>query len=401
MEGDLEKMLEDVDLFDEAYYGKIPDFVVLEKLFEKIDGKVKAEGANKANPNKYPEMRQVEDIFCKVFGFKRASIYWEPFIAPNAYTYSMNTLLVFSGKKKYIEKTGTGFYDNSKSTTLAVFTSMGLYELGLTPREMIAVILHEIGHNFDFSFYQRIEVFIDSFFTLGIYAFELNKYKEKVDEMRDNAIDEISGEDDAIYHNQKRRDRMKKEYEKMMGEAHRMATFLNGLKIPFNAVGDLLRMIVSPFAHIGMIGSKKGELFADSFAAAYGYGPDLISGLNKLDNVRDRYYINKTPVGRFINDLTNLHWEIYSSFSDCHGTNQERCQECIEKLKWDLKHNDFPPELKQDIINQINDLTAKYKAYTKWEPKDRYKISKVARKINAIIFRGRPNILKFFARNKV
>ena len=74
MNEDYKELLDGVDLFSEAYYGKIPEFIVLEKLFDKVIEKVNAEGLRKANPNKYKEMRQIEDIFKSVFGFKKANL---------------------------------------------------------------------------------------------------------------------------------------------------------------------------------------------------------------------------------------------------------------------------------------------------------------------------------------
>lgn len=394
-------LLEGIDLFDEAYYGKLPEFAALEKLFDRVLSKVKEEGLDKANPNKYPEMRTIEKTFEKLFGFKRASVYWEPFIYPNAYTYSMNCFLIFSDKKNHIEKTSTGFYDNSNSTTLAVFGSLGLLDGSLTNREIISFILHEIGHNFDTSIYQNIEWVISTVLSLGTMASETKKYKNKIDELRDNAIDEISKEDDKIYHNQKRRKRLMKEYEEAMKKAGKRNAILNALSIPWHVVKDIGAFILSPITLFALSGSKKGEQFADSFATAYGYGPDLISALNKLDHDGEKYYNPKSKVMRFLTDLATLQFEIDIAFTDCHGTSQERCQECIEKLKWDLKHNDFPPQLKQDLVNEINHLTNQYKKFSSFDEKERYKMTKIARKLNAILFRGRPNILKFFKRNKV
>ena len=74
----------------EAYYGKLPEFNEMEKLFDSIIARVKKE-KEKSNPNKYPEMKKISKLFCKIFGFKKAIIHWKTFNEENAYTISLNT----------------------------------------------------------------------------------------------------------------------------------------------------------------------------------------------------------------------------------------------------------------------------------------------------------------------
>lgn len=401
MNEDYKELLDGVDLFSEAYYGKIPEFIVLEKLFDKVIEKVNAEGLRKANPNKYKEMRQIEDIFKSVFGFKKATIYWEPFITPNAYTYSFNVLLIYSDKKKYIEKTDKGFYDNSKSTTLAVFGYMGLFELGLSSRELTAIILHEIGHNFDMSPYHKIDCILNNIFSLGAYGRDLKKKKNKIDELRDDVIEDISTDGDKIYNNQKRRDKLSKNYEEAEKNSRKLSTILEIFTFPINSFNNFAAFLMMPLTNIFLISGKKGELFADSFATAYGYGTELISGLDKLDNSGTKYYNPKSRIMRFLTDLQTMQFEVLIALTDVHGTTHERCQECIEKLRWDLSHNDFPPELKQELINEINKMTSQYKQLSTFDEHERLKLTKISRKLISTIFNGKPNLIKFLKRHKV
>ena len=120
-----------------------------------------------------------------------------------------------------------------------------------------------------------------------------------------------------------------------------------------------------------------------------------------LEGLRKIYYNPKSPVMKFFMDLSNLQSEIVISLLDVHGTDMERCQECIEKLKWDLKHNDFQPELKEELVNEINKMTKIYKSFYKFDKDEQYKITKTFRRFCAILFHGKPNIQKFFKRNKV
>ena len=61
-------------LMQEAYYGKLPEFNEMEKLFDSIIARVKKE-KEKSNPNKYPEMKKISKLFCKIFGFKKEAFF--------------------------------------------------------------------------------------------------------------------------------------------------------------------------------------------------------------------------------------------------------------------------------------------------------------------------------------
>ena len=83
-------------LLQETYYGKLPEFDKLETLFEKIRKKVLS--TKNSNPNKFPEVKEIQKIFCKLFGFKKSIFYWEALDEENAYTFSLNTFIVSAVK---------------------------------------------------------------------------------------------------------------------------------------------------------------------------------------------------------------------------------------------------------------------------------------------------------------
>lgn len=395
-------MSENEVYLSEAYYGKLPEFVELEKAFEGLIKRAKADDYRKCNPNKYPENKKIQKIFTKVFGFKESFLYWEPFAVANAYTYSLNAFLVFTDKKKLIEKRpDKGFYDTSHDTLLTVYVSTGLLEKELSARELIAVILHEIGHNFDYSNYHKFQMILWSIFDWAIPG-EIASNKNNTNDMKDAFYIKISEEGDKIYKNQRKRNllarRMKDQERKYYKWSKRLDGFIGTLILPFQIV---IFLLFSPIEPIFNIGGEKSEIFADSFATAYGYGSELMSALNKLQDFSD-VYNPKSPVSRFLLDMGQLTSEIVILASgEVHGTDMKRCKECLKKLKHDLKTNDFPPEMKKELVEEINKMTLIYKSYYKLEPGDRYKITKTFRKMVAFIFQGNPSITKFFGTHKV
>lgn len=387
----------------EAYYGKLPEFEELEVLFEKLIKQAKRDGIDKCNPNKYPEHEKICKIFSKLFGFKKSYIYWEPFYQANAYTYSMNIFMVYTDKKKLIEKRpDKGFYDSSHSIVLTVYITTGLLHKNMKARELIAIILHEIGHNFDYSNYHKFQAVLYALVSFGSSAMQIHKQKNKTNDMKEDFLLQTQMNEKEYWEYQIKRDKINKKMKEWEEKSYKKNQILRGIKFPLTLPIKLIYFIFSPISQIGTLSGKKGELFADSFATAYGYGQDLINALQKFEDNRP-IYNPKSPITKFFFDLGKLSWEMsINIYAEVHGTNMERCQECIEKLRWDLEHNDFPPALKKELINEINSLTQMYKSfYTISTDDSRYPITKLYRKYINKIWGGRPNLSKFLKRNKV
>lgn len=384
-------------IVNEAYYGKLPEFIEIEKLFESMSNKMKAD-PKKCNPNKYPENKKVEKLFCKVFGFKKTYLYWEPFNQANGYTLSLNSLILFSDKKNaIIKRSDTGFYDESGKSILTVYLSVGLViRDNLSSSELVATVLHEIGHNFDVSKFHLIEYMIDAVGTLGMSVIESKKID--IDKVKENYYDKISYKNDYYYKHSNKREQQNKANDKGLSKMYKINTWLSTILIIPN-IG--FNVVLSPFSQLANLGSKKGEIFADSFASAYGYSVDLISALKKLDKEKELYYKPKTGFTRFLYDLDNFNTEVFLAFSDCHGMNQERCKDCLKKLNWDLNHNDFPPDLKQELIDKINETKKIYDSFVDKSEYDKMPITRAWHIIVKTIFGGRVGLAKFFPRHQV
>lgn len=384
-------------VINEAYYGKLPEFETIEKLLDNISKKIKAD-PKKCNPNKYPETKQIEKLFCKVFGFKKSFLYWEPFNQGNAYTVALNALILFSDKKDAIVKlSNTGFYDQSGKSVLTIYISNGLIlRDDLSSKELLAVILHEIGHNFDVSKYHLIEYMLDAISSLGTSIYQYKK--TDIDEAKLNYKDKLTEHDEYLYDHDTKRAKENNTNDANMKKIYKINIWLNGI-LSSTRLG--IHILLSPFAQLLNLGNKKGEIFADSFPSAYGYSVELVSALNKLGKEKDFYYKPTNGVTKFLYDLYNFNEEIFVSLSDCHGTNQERCKDCLLKLQWDLKNNDFSPELKEELINKINETTDIYKQFIDKSEYEKMPITRAWHHIVNTIFGGRVGFAKFFPRHKV
>ena len=166
------------ELYQEAYYGKLPELEECGKLFDSIIQRARKEGT-KCNPMKYPELRKIEKLFCKLFGFKSTVIYFIPYDSTvNAYTICLFSKMILGEAKDFIEKRpDKGFYDNSHKSFLSIYcyTGMLMEHIGLTGDELLACILHEVGHNFDFSAYHMFDYVVQNILTFGTASIGVKK----------------------------------------------------------------------------------------------------------------------------------------------------------------------------------------------------------------------------------
>ena len=93
--------------------------------------------------------------------------------------------------------------------------------------------------------------------------------------------------------------------------------------------------------------------------------------------------------------------EMFIGMYEIHGTNQERCRETIKKLEADIKAGDYPPELKEDLYNELAKVRERYNYMLSLEGSNNNKILSFWRKLCNTIFGGAPNIAKIFKPNRV
>ena len=138
-------------ILDEAYYGR--------KIAQPIlDAMVNCCKLIDENPtiamNRTDENIALQKAVQKVFGFKSCTIRWENrgMLKMGAYTYPGNPTKYGSKPAFKYGQHKDGFYDTNHDLPVFIECSNNLYlEAHLTPEEMTAILIHEIGHNFDFT----------------------------------------------------------------------------------------------------------------------------------------------------------------------------------------------------------------------------------------------------------
>lgn len=393
------------ELYQEAYYGKLPELEECGKLFDSIIQRARKEGT-KCNPMKYPELRKIEKLFCKLFGFKSTVIYFIPYDSTvNAYTICLFSKMILGEAKDFIEKRpDKGFYDNSHKSFLSIYcyTGMLMEHIGLTGDELLACILHEVGHNFDFSAYHMFDYVVQNILTFGTASIGVKKTSsiEHMNGVKLDYLNEVKKEAEYSYDHQDYRNDENERMERNLKRFYDKGKIKLMLGFLFNVLYAPVGLIISPFVQLGMVGGKMSEQFADSFATAYGYGNELATCLSKINKCPVKLKDN-SKIATVFRDLNSCMVEILFACTEVHGTNQERVKNSIKKLKADLITSDYPPELKDELKKEIAKLEEYYQTLLYATPDEQQKITKSWRRFCDTFFDGGFNFFKHLKPNRV
>ena len=338
------RRLTDAEVAYEAYFGKSKSLVECERYLQVIVNKIKECKSEFAltslNINESKENIKLEAALKKQFGFKRMHLLWDNSSVPNAYTLPAGIFVPTPGADDKQYRKTKGYYDHDHDYEAIIVVVMNMIRIcDLNARETLAIILHEIGHNFDISVctvtYRTIR------FCLTTWAGELQIF-------------------------------LSREFLKAQAWLQNRAPFLARA---FNAYQDLIynfsfapvdvrvlrNWILDPFSMVFGLLNVQGEYFADSLPAKYGYGPDLATSLNKLeDPAKTKGFVKrniyKIPVVKTLYDLSEAMVSTVTSFTDAHPYTHNRIIATRKNLEDALEDKHTPAALKPEIRRQIATL---------------------------------------------
>lgn len=386
---------------NEEYYGKSPELEQVAREFDKLIEKYNTIGPT-FDPLSSKENAQIQKLIEKMFGLKNFWLYWIPTRFREAYTDLDGTM--FGGSyfaAMHRRNDGKGFYDRSHRVVIIVYIGTGLLDkaCGLTGDELTAVILHEIGHNFDVAPYSALN-----------YILEISEKDEEEMAKRDT-IKIVGWETMDAKNRQEGADKLRRtddEYNTLWNNAEddALKRYLEGpgilskfVQLVFNCLSLGVAVISSPFIQI--MGSyrmgKQMEIFADSFATAYGFGPELSSGLEKLMSYakaeKQLGVRKRSKAYMVLDDLNAAIVEIVYGYAECHGSNIERTKDCIVKLKRDAAAADCPPKMKAQIFEEIERLQKQLDIMIYGDPNKKKTIQNRVRIISEKLFGSRFGIV--------
>ena len=222
-------------------------------------------------------------------------------------------------------------------------------EMKLTPRELTAILLHEVGHNFSYSVMPIHDLLETIKLAIQLRNMETIQLSNEENEMKTDSI----------------KVNLKHNLNKLLQNT---SNFIQNGKLVLSGVLSSLSTVNRE--------RYMDEKIADSFATSYGFGKDLSSGLAKLN----KYFMNSTD--KKVNKLSGI---ILGTLSmsmivlfDEHPHNVTRMTSQIEQLEYELENNPGlskkdKAQMKKDIrgiktvISQYNTITKSDKFSLPWK----------------------------------
>ena len=392
----------------EAYYGKSKNLENVEKCFAKLNKKLgwdKIEHFNFENEKSNTayaatalesicksEFTEIEKNLKKEFGFRTCSIVYYPGIPTNAFTLNVKSIigrLAIDNRLDYHlpEPQGKKYYDKYHTNDCVIFIAGNMIAAKLTPEEWTALLLHEIGHGFQCTplctigeFLPIIEAFVDPKARKNIFAhlYANGQFNTFITRMLGDSLRDAK--------NTPTPEKNKQRDAKDFGVAIAIIRLMNSIAMMYHmskaylATFDMLKDITklghrfiyklsqafSPtiFAAKVTIGYS-GEVFADSFATAYGYGPATVSLQLKLSRIAE-YEVplndRDCPIWP-IADVLFLVMHLLGSIIDPHPLEITRINNQIDKLEREISSGNLPPPLKKKAQADLVRCRNIYNAY--------------------------------------
>lgn len=380
----------DDDLFTEAYYGKDEILLKVENVIDSLLKKMKAEPAGEYTNS--PENKLLCSLFEKKFGFKKVYITWKYSAYTNLpiYTYPHSLVICADGVGIRTDRK-KGWYDTTHKRHCYISACTNVAEYNLTAQEYTAILLHEIGHNFDVSPYRLVDTIISMIVAViediniikgpgalwqsptgRLYPVPRAPLNTVNTIIGNSAVGNvITGVTDKVKHAiigfmmKSKVVRRVSEYAKRLHGVIAAGTNLLFLPIEILALPQLVLM--SPLTHAMNLLTRKKEVFADSFATVYGYGPEIISGLSKISTYgtsisgimfKDNSKLHPTVKAVFdvVADINSVSCEVINLLvgnGASHGDNATRLESNIDMLKTELSRTDLPEHMKRELEKEI------------------------------------------------
>lgn len=378
----------DYNSLNEAYIGKTPILYDIEKKIHEFRFNKNLTIYNCSSTSK--EILEINRLFEKQFGMDIFALKILPTESIDAYNLPIACRFDMGNKnmKSYVTGNPKYGYKFKPGNDLCVVVSISygiMKDSRFTDGQVLACILHEIGHNFGDCLYDELRVYnknlmreynaslmldifmraILSMMALPLAPYELFKIKGDLDDRYEN-------------NNKHLHKREQKNHKRKPGSG-RVAAYFAGLKGSLKDKIDLKSIVKARTTqdYIDAINiqkqyitdetkesvrnnpDRKGEVIADKFASIYGYGVEFSELLMNFDNIsgsREYKAARRMKPGRKdLNDEFEKAMFDINDF-DCHPAGIQRMNSLIKTLKAELSKEDIDPKVKDELNYQIEQI---------------------------------------------
>lgn len=361
------------DIYNEAYFGKTKDFKQMEDCIQKLKNEYQDNILNFGNVEDNSNWQKLRKLLEDKFGFYSLSLILSRDSSPNACTIPVSCTIDGASKmaKYAVVDKGLKYNKDCKCCTIIYITDTLFFNEKLSAGEVLSILLHEVGHNFDEVCYKHLCAFniIDSIFN-AIYILIYNPLQ--------------------FY----------QAFLMFTGGRRIFSQFINSIQgsmlwIFFDVVGNLMSVpvgivfkiiipIIKPILYgistiynlidpltpfvIACDGYQK-EQFADKFVSIHGYGPEYASAMGKLEDEINNYGItwgiNRIPIiAHFYQALAVATSFLGKSRIDPHPDYAARMMAIMNVIETDLdKDKSIDPKAKQQAKKDIARIRQSIKDY--------------------------------------
>ena len=348
---------------NEKFHGRVRDVSKIEKAIASSREEFINKSRITMNAYGHKSFTEIEDAIRHTFGF--GVVDFDLVVDPsyNAYTYPIATSITSAFTRVSDKVYEENKYDGTNFCLYVRVTTGMWVSPEFSDAEVTAILLHEIGHNFQHinnsgqRFWGQLTC-ISRIFTLlttgdlSIVVADANT-RTTLSKMAKNSPVLKAGVN--VYNGISG---IMKYFIYTIIAAVDFVTFgipssiigivMNGI----NPIGALINGLVSGI-------SKGAEFNADSFVASFGYGAEMISALGKLElnnrktGVGLEELLKNIPILGHINNMMSIPAAVLLAPFSSHPLTGRRMNNVLAELKTELKRSDLSPALRKEVEKNI------------------------------------------------
>lgn len=382
----------------EAYYGKQKELIEIENLIEDMRKRIMGQKDFNLYTGTFSQqgiytyvgelsydknIPKINRLFEKVFGFHSFGLSIIPSNSINAFTYPVGAKLdsghLFDINKiknfTIVDRHGMRFKPDNNLCVLSYIYSGLIFNPRFTASEILAIILHEIGHNFADAVSPIVAVNNCALLTMQLGLMILNIFQGlfSVAIMRgiDMGLNGTNFMSEMITKGTNMlttfsTNNLTKQYFTLFSGIHGLVQDIRNMimpviaiiQLPYRYMDILMQKAMNLLMHFS---GKHNERIADNFATSYGYGAELSSALSKMElepnGMIEKEVQKYCPLlGAIVSTPLEL-LRFTLMILDVHPFAGERVKNQLDTLKYELKNaKNLDPKVKKDIQDQIKSI---------------------------------------------
>ena len=375
----------DLHSINEAYFGKSPKLVEIERNIKAMRSKFGTSsnsligGAGIGGAvEQSAEWKKIRTLIEEQFGFYSVSLVLLRNAQLNACTYPITWTWdgsVEASKFLIVNKDGMRYTKEAKFCTIICITEGLLFDKEFTEGEIVGVLLHEIGHNFDTTVYKHVGSFV--LFSLVL---DLMSSIQTLDPLLFlSTITTSTGIRKSISTN------LNDLMDTKVWAIYDTVKWI--LSVPFTILDKLLAPILKMFSYgssavmgvwttlmsgglsvfIMLGGRYSAENFADKFAGMHGYGYEQITALKKMGThtLGTEFIIEKIPIIGHAYGLYFIAAGMLAGLAEPHPVFSARVKSIIGVISSDLKDKRIDKKTRDLIKKDLDNINKSLDEYAK------------------------------------